>query len=247
MKAAMKANGVSISLGGGFVIRGRDNALPDDPFVPGEIEMKARWAADLDSMADLGIKRVNAVCVDRDLPRSFDQLGIFAELSAARGMESTIEFCPVLGIADLPTAVRAVRHVNLLAFKLLLDPMHLYRSGGSAADISALDPGIIGHAQLCDVPRVAANSSYVDEAMYERMAPGTGGLPLLEYLDALPRQVIIGLEVPQRSLAEAGVAPRDRVSRAVDGARALMARISKSPIRRECGTTERTTEWIPKY
>jgi sugar phosphate isomerase/epimerase len=224
MKAAMRANGVSISLGEGFVIRGPDNTLPDDPFVPGEIEMRARWAEDMDIMADLGIKRVNAVSVDRDLARSFDQLGIFAELSAARGMESTIEFCPVLGIADLPTAVRAVRHVNLPTFKLLLDPMHLYRSGGVAADISALESAMIGHAQLCDVPRVSSNLSYVDEAMYERMAPGTGELPLSEYIDALPCQMIIGLEVPQRSLAEAGVSPRDRVSRAVDGARALMAR-----------------------
>ncbi len=225
MKAALKSNDISISLGEGFVIRGRDNAVADDPFVPGDVDMKIQWAADMDLMADLGARRVNAVSLDRDLTRSFDQLAVFAELAAARGMESTIEFCPILGIADLPTAIQAVRYVNLPTFRLLLDPMHLYRSGGTAADISALTPDMIGHAQLCDVPRIAVNPVYMDEAMYERMAPGTGELPLYDYLAALPRDVTVGLEVPQRSLAEAGVAPLERVRHAVDGARLLMSRL----------------------
>jgi hypothetical protein len=60
--------------------------------------------------------------------------------------------------------------------------------------------------------------------MYERMVPGTGGLPLPEVLAALPGDVVIGLEVPLRSQAQAGVGPHRRLGRCVDAARELLAR-----------------------
>jgi sugar phosphate isomerase/epimerase len=227
MRAALRANEVEISLGEGFVVRADREGAPADPFAPGDGNMRERWAADFDIMAELGIRRVNAVSTDPDLHRSFDQLGVFAELAAARGMESTIEFCPGLGIADLETALAAVRHVGRPDFRLLLDPMHLIRSGGTVADVAALEPDLIGHAQLCDVPLVSTFDSYIDEAMYERLPPGAGELPLLAYLKALPRGISVGLEVPQRSLAEAGVSPLERVKQAVDGARALLAQLDR--------------------
>jgi hypothetical protein len=60
------------------------------------------------------------------------------------------------------------------------------------------------------------------------MVPGTGELPLLAVLTALPRHIVLGLEVPQRSLAEAGVSPYDRVARCVEAARDLLARAERS-------------------
>jgi sugar phosphate isomerase/epimerase len=82
---------------------------------------------------------------------------------------------------------------------------------------------MIGYAQLCDCPRTRTDMSYADEAKYERMVPGEGELPLADYLRALPPGVVIGLEVPQRSLAEAGVGPHERLGRCVAAARALLA------------------------
>lgn len=222
MVAAMAANGVSIQLGEGFIVRPLASA-GDDPFVPGDGDMRDRWAADLEVMAELGIRLVNAVCMEQDLGRAFDQLGLFAELAASNGMRSTLEFCPGLGVADLPTAVRAVRHVGRDDFRLLMDPMHLVRSGGSPADLAALDPALIAYIQLCDVPLTPANPDYLDEAMYERSAPGEGELPLADYIAALPAGLPIGLETPQRAMAEAGVGPHARLKPVVEAARALLA------------------------
>jgi sugar phosphate isomerase/epimerase len=103
--------------------------------------------------------------------------------------------------------------------------MHFFRSGSSASDIAALDADVIGYVQLCDVPLVSKYSSYMEEALYERMVPGTGELPLLELLAALPNDVVLGLEVPQRSLAEAGVGPHERVARCVEATRNLLRRV----------------------
>lgn len=44
-------------------------------------------------------------------------------------------------------------------------------------------------------------------------------------LAALPRDSIFGLEVPLRSEAEAGVGPRERLSRCIAAAQDLMARL----------------------
>jgi len=51
--------------------------------------------------------------------------------------------------------------------------------------------------------------SYLEEAMYQRMAPGDGERPLAEMLATVPADVVIGLEVPLRSLAESGVSPME--------------------------------------
>jgi sugar phosphate isomerase/epimerase len=64
---------------------------------------------------------------------------------------------------------------------------------------------------------------YAEEAMYERMAPGEGELPLADMLAALPDDRVVGLEIPMRSRAEAGVSAYDRLLPCVNTARALLA------------------------
>jgi sugar phosphate isomerase/epimerase len=210
MLAAMRDRGVSISLGEGFFARpGTD--LRDS-------------AADLELMRGLGVERIGTLSIDPDSARAFDQFAALAEMTAALGMDLVIEFGPRLAVADLPTAAAAVRHVGRANTKLLIDTMHLVRSGSAAADLAALDPGMIGYVQLCDAPLVSNYSDYVEEAKYERMVPGTGELPLLDILKALPPHLAMGLEVPQRGLAKAGMSSHERLSRCVAAARSLLDR-----------------------
>jgi sugar phosphate isomerase/epimerase len=211
MITAMHDRGVSISLGEGLTVR------------PGSDVRD--YAPDLDIMCELGIRRINTVSMDPDLTRSFDQFAALAEMAAARGVETTTELSPGLTVADLPTALAAVRHVGRRDFRLLIDTMHLVRSGATVADLAALDPDLIGYVQICDAPFKPRFESYFEEAMFERMAPGTGELGLLQILAALPRDRVFALEVPLRSQAEAGLGPRERLGKCVEAARALFARL----------------------
>ena len=209
MVAAMKDRDVGISLCEGFG-------------VAPHIDVRD-YGADLDVLCELGGARINAASIDRDVSRTLDGFATLAEMAETRGIETTIEIGPG-PIAKLPAALAAVRHVNRKNFRLLIDTMHFFRFGGSVADIAALDPDLIGYVQLCDVPSVSKFASYMEEALHERLAPGDGALPLLEFLRALPRHVVVSLEVPQRSLAGAGVGPHERVGACVDAARKLLAR-----------------------
>lgn len=209
MSAVMRDRGVSISLGEGFNIRpGSD--IGD-------------CGADLDIMRELGVTRINMVSLDPDLQRSFDQFGVLAELAAARGMETTVEMSPGLTVGDLDTALAAVRHVGRADFRLLLDTMHVFRSGSTIDDIAALDPALIGYIQLCDAPWQPTVANYMEEGMFYRLPPGEGELPLAELLALVPEDRVIGLEVPMRTQAEAGLGPRERLEPCVAAARRLLA------------------------
>jgi sugar phosphate isomerase/epimerase len=196
MTAAMRDRGVAISLGEGCIIRSNKDIRDA--------------AADMDIMQELGVERLNTVSMDPDLSRSLDQLALFAAMAAERGMLSTVELCPALTIHNLEAALAAVRHVGRRDFTLLLDTMHLGRSGATAAEIAALDPALI-------------EPNYLKEATFERMVPGEGEMPLRAYLGALPPGVTISLEVPLSSQAEAGVGPEMRLRRCVEAARRLLA------------------------
>jgi hypothetical protein len=143
--------------------------------------------------------------------------------AATRGMASTLEMCPALTINTLGAAVAAVRHVGRRDFSLLLDTMHLGRSGATAAEVAALDPALIGYVQLCDAPRTPREPNYLQEATLERMVPGEGEMRLRDYLEVLPPGLTISLEVPSRSLAEAGIGPEIRLRCCVEAARRLLA------------------------
>jgi sugar phosphate isomerase/epimerase len=208
MLAAMRDRDVSISLGEGMVVReGVD--IRD-------------CAGDLDVMSELGVARINTVSLDPDRGRSFDQFGELAEMAGARGMVMTVEFSPGLTIGDLSTALAAIRHVGWPEFRLLIDTMHLVRSGSGAVDLAALDPELIGYCQLSDAPLVGTHARYMEEAMFERRVPGEGELPLRDILAALPSDVVVGLEIPLRSRAVAGIGPEARLRPCVDATRALL-------------------------
>lgn len=206
--AAMEHRGVTISLGDGFLV------------LPGA-DMGS-FSGDLDALAELGVPRINVVSLDPDLGRTFDQLAVLTGLAAQRGIETVVEPVPGLTVGDLPTAMAARKHVGRTEFRVLIDTMHLVRSGGGAADVAALHPDCVGYAQLNDTTLRPRLDNYMEEAMFERMVPGEGELPLADILAALPRGIVIELEVPRRSLALAGASPIDRMRPCVEAARSLL-------------------------
>lgn len=207
--AALRDNDVSISLAEGFIV------------LPGADVRD--YVGDLDLMLGLGAGRVNIVSMDPDLPRSLDQFGLFAELAAAAGMTEIVsEFAPVLTVRDLPMALDALQHVGRSDFRLLIDTMHLCRTGGTAADLAALDPDLIGYIQLCDAPEKPVIADYMQEAMTERLTPGEGELPLKDILAVIPPHVVISLEVPQCARAVANSSRLDTVGSIVAAARRMV-------------------------
>ena len=134
-------------------------------------------------------------------------------------------FGPLFGIRNLASALEALQAVGSPGFRLLVDVLHLVRSGAGAAELAEHEPGRVGYVQICDVPLASSMERYMEEARNERLAPGHGELPLLELLQALPRDVVVGLEIPMLAQAQAGVGPRERLQGAVAATEELLRKL----------------------
>ena len=205
---ALADNAVTLDLGEGFLIMpGRDIADA---------------TADLDLFAELGARRLNTVVLEPDPARAIDQFARFAALAAERAMPVTVEFLPQMPCATLAQAVELVRATGATNAAVLVDAMHLYGSGGSESDLAALDPGLIGHAQLCDARLHGCHPEYFDDARCNRPGPGEGVLPLAAFVAALPAKTPIGLELPMLARAIAGESVEALLAPAVAAARQLL-------------------------
>jgi len=200
---------VSIALVDGFAV------YPDQP------TENHRQAFEI--LAELGVRRVNTVSFDEDWSRMIDKTAEIVAMAREYDVTVTIESCPMLTVKTLAQALEVISAVNLPNFKLLIDTMHITRSGESG-DIARLDPMLIDYVQISDGPlSVPDPLNYMNEAMNERMVPGTGEMPLVEMIRAMRRDIIVSIEVPMRSLKEAGMSETERVRLAVEGARKVVA------------------------
>lgn len=210
MKAAMADTGVQIGLGEGFGVG------PDRP--------PAASLAALDLMAELGALRINAICMDDDFLASgaaADAMAELAELTRARGMRFTIEFFPPTGLNSLERALAVIDHVGRDKAQLLVDTMHLFRSGGTVEQVRSLPPGSIGYVQLSDGIVAPHDDAYFRTAMFGRSVPGAGDFPLEGLIAALEPEVTVSLEVPR--LDDVRDDPCGHAERCVAAARALGA------------------------
>jgi sugar phosphate isomerase/epimerase len=209
MKQALAERGITIGLGQGFgIIPGRDVR---------DLEQ------DLDLMCELGITRIGGVSMETEAARTFDQVGALADMAARRGVQVMMEFVPTRSIPDLPSALRIISELKADNLRLMIDCMHLIRSGSSPADLAALDPALIGYAQLCDAPLVPVIPDYLTEAVTERLAPGAGELPIAAIFAAMPADIPIGIEIPMAARAAAGQGARERTRECVESALAILA------------------------
>ena len=204
--AALRDNNITISLGEGFLLR------------PGADIKNAE--ADMDLLHELGAPIANIVCLEPDAPRAIAQLAAFADMAAARGMKASLEMMPFMPLGSLAEAAAAIAATERKNLGLLLDSMHVFRSGATVEQVAALPPEIISYVQLCDVPLVSTRASYGEEARDNRLPPGQGELPLRAFIEALPPSLMLGLEIPMLDAAKSGFGPASRLAPAIAATRA---------------------------
>lgn len=150
------------------------------------------------SAAELGAQRLNVSGDDTDFDRLADSFARICALAGRYGLGVDLEFMRWRHVANLGNAVDIVRRASAANGNVLLDALHLFRSGGSATDVAALAPGLIRSAQLSDAPAAApaTTEGIIAEARGDRRLPGQGALPLRALLAALPPDVEYSVEVP---------------------------------------------------
>lgn len=190
-------------------------------FSVGPDTVPADFTAALDMGAELGATRLTALVQDADRGRAIANMCGLADLAAARGIAVSIEFMKFSECRSIGAGAEFLREAGHDNLSLLVDPLHLFRTGGSVADLAATDRALIGAAQICDGPMRAPDSPF-GEAVENRGVPGEGEFPLPEFLAALPPGCPVDIEVPLKRFADSGVSPADRAARLVRATRKLI-------------------------
>lgn len=193
-----------------------------EPFLLGPDTRLEMLLPNLELAARLEVEAVNAVILDPDIARATDTFGALCERAAELGMGALIEFFPLSAVKSVQDAAHLIRAVGRPGVRINLDLLHLIRSGGTAAQVMALDPDFIGHVQINDGPLRVAPEAMLQESIEERGLPGEGEFPLRAILAALPADVPIGVEVPSLRRYRAGVKPADWARSAVDATKAVL-------------------------
>lgn len=177
----------------------------------------------IDIGAGLGAANVLCVCSDADHGRAAAVLAGLCRHAEGTGLRLALEygvFTEVKSAAAALTIVEAVAH-PLAA--ILVDPIHVDRSGGGAADIAAIPRALLPYAQFCDAPAQRPDpqdfGAVIEDAIDLRAQLGEGALPLAEMLRALPPGIPLSIELRSRALREAYPDARARARAVADATR----------------------------
>lgn len=203
----LAACGIALWLGEGIVV------------MPG-VEAASR-GAEMDAFAEIGARGIVSSMMDCAFDWARDQFATLCDMATARGLSYAVEFSPAKPLRDLQTALALCDWIGAGRCGVVVDAMHHFRGGGTVAEVATMDPARLAHVQLCDVP-LAGAGDYMEEAMYRRLMPGNGELPLAALLTALPSGVTLGLEVPLLARIEAGEDHAGLIADMVSRARGLM-------------------------
>jgi sugar phosphate isomerase/epimerase len=175
----------------------------------------------LDVAVELNAKYVVVAGRDPDRGRLKENLSQLCAMADLRGIRVMLEFLPYSEIRSLAEAVALLAEVRPANAGVLVDALHLSRSGGSPADLARYDPALFSYMHLCDAPAIPpAPEGVRSEARGGRLYPGEGGLWLGEFIRAFPRNTPIAIEAPNER--RSGLAPAARATLAVSGTRRLL-------------------------
>lgn len=180
-----------------------------------------------DTAQRLGARRIKVAGDDKDLAVITERFAQVCAMAARYGLQVDLEFMPWSGISSVASAVSVVTAAAQPNGQVLIDALHLSRSGGHPSDLAAFDRRAFGYLQLCDAPAMLPPDldAILHEARTERLIPGDGGLPLLELLAVFPADTPVSIELPMKALA-ARLPALERARLFARGTRDLLARAS---------------------
>lgn len=151
----------------------------------------------LETGAAIGASRLAVAGDSAAFPVVAERMAEMCDLARDYGIAVDIEFMPFRPVATFADAVEVVRLAGRPSAHILVDALHVFRSGSSLEEIARVDPALLGTFQICDAPRdPPPREGFVIEARTRRRLPGHGGLPLWSLIDALPPGIPVGVELP---------------------------------------------------
>lgn len=159
----------------------------------------------------IGAKHILFTSRLKDQARTAERYQQVCEFAEPHGIVVVCEFLPIFPLNTLSMAAEIVGTSGASNGGVLIDNLHLSRSGSSIDDVKAMPIDLFPYLQICDAPAQCPTdfSGLLDEALNGRLCPGEGVLPITDLLVAIPN-VPLSFEVRSKFLRDI----RDPVERA---------------------------------
>ena len=156
----------------------------------------------IEAAAIVGATNLLVVSRGVDDTQFAERFGELCDTAAEHGIGCSLEFMAFMSVRTLPQALSILDVVDRPNGHVLIDHLHLARTGGTVADVAAIDPARLPYVQLCDAPAEAPADlgGLVTEALDLRLNLGDGALPVNALLDELPAHTALSLEVRSATL-----------------------------------------------
>jgi sugar phosphate isomerase/epimerase len=177
----------------------------------------------VDAAAEVGAQHVLVAGGPAEPAEVADRFAALCDRAAAAGTGVVLEFLPMFRVGRLDAAVQIVTEAARPNGGVLIDTLHLARSGGHPADLRRVPRHLLPYLQVADATERAPETidALRQEALYGRLLPGDGALPLAQTLAELP-DVPLSFELRSQALMSAYPDPVERARAVLVAARRLV-------------------------
>lgn len=181
-------------------------------------------------IVDVGVElgAANVLCVSShpDAGTTAEQLAALCRHAEGSQLRVALEFGVFTAVRDLSAALAVIDRVAHPLAAVLVDPIHVDRSGTTVAQVAAIDPELLPYAQFCDAPAARPDPANFDAVIHDaidlREQCGQGELPLTAMLEALPCDIPLSIELRSAVLRDAYADPTDRAVAVLNSTRAWL-------------------------
>lgn len=164
--------------------------------------------------AELGATDVTTSIWSDDWNASVDAFGQLCDLAKQYGLTVNIEFVTWANVSNLAQTADVLAQAGRENGAVLVDTLHVHRSRVACAEFQTFSPKCYRYVHLCDAPAPIPDG--LEELIFtgrsDRMYVGQGGIEIAEMLRHLPRDLILGAEIPNVKQVEA-VGPQEHARR----------------------------------
>lgn len=155
--------------------------------------------------AELGARHVISAPYDSDLDRLADKLAALNALASRYGLSTVLEFFPWTTVPTLAAALDVIARTRDTRIGVLVDSLHFDRAGAPWDALKSVPASRLPFCHLADAE--ACTSRETDALIFvareNRLPPGDGAIDLVRFMQCLPRDIPVSVEVPNAALLSA--------------------------------------------
>jgi len=150
-----------------------------------------------EASAELGATYVLATIFVPEPDMAQEKFVMACELARPFGIELMLEFMPASVVQTLAAAESFLSRAGQSNSCLMIDALHVQRSGLSIEELEKADKTRFRSFQICDGVAERPRGHALWNEMIDRLQPGEGAFPLPQMLQCLPKGIPIEVEVPR--------------------------------------------------